>query len=625
MTGRAGAPDTDADVEIRALLDETPRRAFVVIAGAGSGKTTSLVKALAHVARRDGPALRNRGQKVACITYTEIAASEIAEDVGAGPLVHVSTIHSFLWTLVRPFQKEVIAWVADKIDRKIAEAEAKLQSERARESTKERAGTDVERYTRHKEALLNVEQFRYGIGADYGGGVLGHGDILQLVPTMMVERPLFARTVAARFPYVFVDESQDTTSAVVDGLKAVAKAADGKMSLGFFGDPMQRIYPEGIGDIELDNGWARVEKPENFRSSERVLRVVNAVRADADGLQQVSGLPQEQRRKGEAWFFVLPADDHRQGSLARATEWLTKNSNAGDWSAESARGAKVLMILHEMAARRLGFHSLWAAFHQAGPGSSLDRAFDEGAAWPLRPFQQAILPIVSQVESGGHTVAAIRAHAPGLSEEALAETDPRHALSAIRDGISALRELMETGGPGSVAQALRVAAESGLVDLDPRLSAHLELPGGPGAGGEIEEADQPVLDAFMQCDVRQLDAYFDYVATRTPFSTQHGTKGAEYDRVLLVLDDDEGSKFTLYSYEKLLGLKPLSSADQKNHNEGKDSVIERTRRLLYVSVSRAKEALAVVLFASDVDAAAEALERSGLPGDAQVLKLPDIS
>jgi len=625
LTGRANAPDTDADVEIRELLDETPRRAFVVIAGAGSGKTTSLVKALAHVARQHGPALRSRGQKVACITYTEIAASEIAEDVGAGPLVHVSTIHSFLWTLVRPFQKEVVAWVADKIDRKIAEAEETLQSERAKEPTKERARLDIERYKRHKDLLPNVEQFRYGIGADYGRGVLGHGDILQLVPAMMVEKPLFARTVAARFPYVFVDESQDTTSGVVDALKAVAKMADGQMSLGFFGDPMQRIYPEGTGDIELEDGWARVEKPENFRSSERVLRVVNAVRADADGLKQVSGLPEKQRREGETWFFVLPADDHRQESLARARAWLTENGNAGDWSAESAHGAKVLMILHEMAARRLEFHPLWEAFHQVGRGSSLDRAFDEGVAWPLRPFQQAILPIVSQVHTEGHAVAAIRAHAPGLSEDALAETDPRDALRAIRDGIRALRELMETGGPGSVALALRVAAESGLIDLDPRLSAYLELPGDPGLDSEIEEADQSVLDAFMQCDVRQLNAYFDYIATRTPFSTQHGTKGAEYDRVLLVLDDDEGSKFTLYSYEKLLGLKPLSTTDKKNQEEGKDSVIERTRRLLYVSVSRAKEALAVVLFASDVDAAAEALERSGLPGDGQVYKLADIS
>ena len=75
-----------------------------MIAGAGSGKTTSLVKALAHLSRARAPALRRRGQKIACITYTEVAVGEIWSDVGNDALFHVSTIHSFLWTVVHPFQ-----------------------------------------------------------------------------------------------------------------------------------------------------------------------------------------------------------------------------------------------------------------------------------------------------------------------------------------------------------------------------------------------------------------------------------------------------------------------------------------------------------------------------------------
>src|SRR3546814_15969592 len=82
MTSRIGQPDTAADIELRACLDQRPQTCFVMIAGAGSGKTTSLVKALAHLAQTRSTELRTRGQKIACITYTEVAVKEIWGDVG---------------------------------------------------------------------------------------------------------------------------------------------------------------------------------------------------------------------------------------------------------------------------------------------------------------------------------------------------------------------------------------------------------------------------------------------------------------------------------------------------------------------------------------------------------------
>ena len=108
----------------------------------------------------------------------------------------------------------------------------------------------------------------------------------------------------------------------------------------------------------------------------------------------------------------------------------------------------------------------------------------------------------------------------------------------------------------------------------------------------------------MQCDVAELRGYIEYISNQSPYSTQHGTKGSEFLRVIVVIDDDEG-QFPLYSYEKLLGLRELSARDEENQACGSDSVVERTRRLLYVCISRAMNALAVVLFAADVDAASE--------------------
>ncbi|MDO9505460.1 AAA family ATPase [Hydrogenophaga sp.] len=78
---------------------------------AGSGKTTSLIKALERVVERHGQSMLMKRQRIACINYTEVAANEIREDVAAQNLVHVSTIHSFYWTIASTFQADIKAWV----------------------------------------------------------------------------------------------------------------------------------------------------------------------------------------------------------------------------------------------------------------------------------------------------------------------------------------------------------------------------------------------------------------------------------------------------------------------------------------------------------------------------------
>jgi DNA helicase-2/ATP-dependent DNA helicase PcrA len=155
-----------------------------------------------------------------------------------------------------------------------------------------------------------------------------------------------------------------------------------------------------------------------------------------------------------------------------------------------------------------------------------------------------------------------------------------------------------------------------------RLAAYLD-PGGDHANVVLSSEVSAVLDAFLKCDVGELSGYFKYVRRESPYSTQHGTKGAEFRKVIVVLDDDEGN-YSLYSYEKLFGIALLSSADRKNLDAGVDSVIERTRRLLYVCVSRAVESLVIVLFASDVAAAEAALKESGLLDGGRLLAAADL-
>ena len=256
MSSRSKQKDTEADRELYACINSTPPRSFLMIAGAGSGKTTSLIKGLTEILAKHGERLKLRRQKVVCITYTEIAAEEIFLDVGENPLVQVSTIHSFLWSLARVFQTDVQAWVINRIDEKLLELRdaAANFGTRVQQRTRDKNKSDILRYEQQRAPIGRVRSFTYGTGSDYVNGILGHDDIIKMVPQFISERPLMRSLVAQQFPFLFVDESQDTTEKVVAALKAIDQEFGYRFCLGFFGDPMQRIYLTGNEGIPVMDG-----------------------------------------------------------------------------------------------------------------------------------------------------------------------------------------------------------------------------------------------------------------------------------------------------------------------------------------------------------------------------------
>ncbi|MBC9955153.1 ATP-dependent helicase [Leucobacter sp. cx-42] len=623
MTSRVDKPDTKADKAIRAVLGQEARPVFVVVAGAGSGKTTSLVKALAHVTYEYGAELRARTQQVACITYTEVAAHEIHVDVSKDPLVLVSTIHSFLWGLIKPFQADIKQWVTAHLEKKENELKRKIAnySVRVQAKTKERDAAELLKYQSQRASLGAVTRFVYGTGSDYGKGVLGHEDVLTLVPELIMTRPLLAKIASRKYPFIFVDESQDTFPNVVECLKQIHLTANGAVCLGFFGDPMQQIYQRGAGTIQLEAGWIQVPKPENFRSSDQVLETVNAVRAGGDSLVQTQGRPVADHEPGEVFFFVLPADGDRTKNLDHAREWLDENSAGGCWT-ESKVGdeTKILTIAHRMAARRLGFGDLYSAFKDNK--SSLGDDFLEGNAWPLRAFDQVIFPVIDAgVGSESAAIEAIRKYGVLLT----AEQPSSSVKLALGKGLDAARELRRIAmedAPGSIGAALNLAISEGLIDPDPRLSVFLD-PDGDHSDVVISGSTSSILSDMVACRISEIRNYRNYVEQNSPYSTQHGTKGSEFEKVIVVMDDEEG-RHNLYSYEKYFGLRELSATDLKNQAEGAESVIDRTRRLFYVCVSRAKRSLAVVLFTADVENAKRILEVSRPAGVGKILTLDDL-
>ena len=649
MSKRLNSPDTDADAVIQACIQATPPQPFIVRAGAGSGKTTSLVKALGRVLEAHGSGMRRRKQQVACITYTELAAHEISVDVNENPLVHVSTIHSFYWSIIKSFQADIKAWVRRRIDAKLSElrAAADAFTAKTKQTTRDKNTRDIARYEAQSEGVALVTIFSYGMGSDYKKGILGHDDILNVANFLMHERPLFRRLVALRFPFVFIDESQDAMNDVVESFRRVETEMRGQFCLGFFGDPMQKIYLTGIGAITPAEHWREIDKPENYRCATRVLNVANAIRAKGDGLQQVGGRTEEvdgirQRVEGTARLFVLPASMERRDALTRVRNWTAQTNQDESWL-EGARGsAKVLVIVHRMAANRLGFGGLYAAMND-GASDSLKQGFQDGTAWPLRPFLSFLMPLVSHMRSRNEFEAMnlLRAHSPRLTRDALKGADAANVLRELRAAVLRLMELMADRG-GTVRDVLIHVQVTGLMSLDDRFTRRLDAgvsdpaaPAGDDAAGAVtgendgdagtdgeaaqrRKSDDGPVSAYFQCAAAEFWPFQTYLNEESAFATQHGVKGDEFDRVMVVMDDSE-SDFKLYSFEKYFGIVPPSKTDLDNLNKGQDNALSRTGRLLYVCCTRAKRDLVLVLFTDDVAAGRENVLNTGIFGAEFVL------
>ena len=202
------------------------RKNFIVEAGAGSGKTYTLVEVLSSLIQERSKQLLASGQQIVCITYTNVAADEIKSRINNDPLVRVSTIHSFLWSVIEPYQTELRVC---------------LQAMNSgREENRRIADLDLT----NKE----IKYVQYGAKWQKGEIHIHHDDVINLSSRMFATYKKLSYIVCDRFPVIFVDEYQDTQEKVVKILLDNLGADVTRRSIiGFFGDYMQQIYNSGIG------------------------------------------------------------------------------------------------------------------------------------------------------------------------------------------------------------------------------------------------------------------------------------------------------------------------------------------------------------------------------------------
>jgi DNA helicase-2/ATP-dependent DNA helicase PcrA len=613
--------DDPVDEKIASYLNPKAPKSFFLFAGAGSGKTRSLIKALSSIRAKHGDELTSRGRRVGVITYTNAACDEINRRIDFHPLFYVSTIHSFAWELINSYHHDIREWLRQKLEEEIQQLH--------KEEEKGRVGTKasitrlrkIESKTKRLISLDSIQSFAYSpSGENSEPNALNHSEIIAICAAFLSHKPLMRWILVGQFPFLLIDESQDTNRHLIDAFFVVQKDHSERFSLGLIGDVMQRIYQDGKERIEdeLPEGWEKPSKKLNHRCPKRVVQLINKIREAVDSHAQE---PRSDSIEGHVRLFIRPINTVDR----MATEDSVRNlmaSRTDDKAWDERDQCKILALEHHMSAKRVGFQNVFTPLYKI---DSWRTGLLDGSLPPLRFFIKLVLPLVVARKADDKFAVSrlLRQSSPLLTADALeAAPDPGKLLKQAQAGTDALQALWKNGEP-SCADVLCCVAEHHLFEVPDSLQSAYAVLNAPENSSEEDEKIDPLSDrvtavlSLLKAPFSEIDVYRRYVSGLAPFDTHQGVKGLEFPRVMVILDDAEARGF-MFEYGKLFGDKELSSTDEKNIDEGKDSSIDRTRRLLYVTCSRAEESLALVVYAENPETVKTHVIAAGWFGEDEV-------
>ena len=603
--------DSNADRVIQNCVNLKNPKSFFLFAGAGSGKTRSLVSALEYINATMGQELKLNGRKVAVITYTNAARDVIKRRARYNSLFEISTIHSFAWNLICSHTSDIRSWLKEETNIKISDAEAKLTTSRSK-NTKTYKDTEKKlvKLRRRLEYLDSVKRFVYNPdGVNVGNNSLDHAEIIKISSELLAQNETLQRILVDKYPILLIDESQDTKKDLMNVFLQIQEKYADCFLVGLFGDVMQRIYLDGKDDlyISIPPNWETPSKIMNHRSRKRIVDLCNLIRKNVDGIEQQSRVD---KQGGFVQVFVASHDN------AYATEQavlLRMFEITGDVNWKNIKEVKMLTLEHKMAAERLGFKTFYDALDNV---SSYKQGLRDGSLSDIGVLTHVLLPLhKADLDDNPFEKAKV------VKENALIYNDKdfvltNELLNELQDSVDRLSSYWKNKDP-SCKELIQIVYEENIFPVSKDIEKLFDTP--PIEG---DEDYQKIfnLSAALDSPFSEVERYWEYISGNASFDTHQGVKGLEFERVMVIIDDSAAQGST-FNYNKLFGVESKSSTDVRNESEGKETTLDRTRRLLYVTCSRAINSLVIVYYTDEVDKTINALSATGWFNDNEIEKL----
>jgi DNA helicase-2/ATP-dependent DNA helicase PcrA len=491
---------------------------FVLKGGAGSGKTRSLIDVLDFLYEK------NPTNKIACITFTNVAADEITKRMEGKKInLRSSTIHDFLWDSIKNYQKNLKKAVLELID----SSEIKYEGEEEIN----------ENYFKDK----NID---YREWKNIENGIISHDEVLKLASKLIKEHSLIRKILGDKYDYILIDEYQDTDPCVIEIFLDYFEEKDNPPLIGLFGDSMQSIYEKRIGNLDSYISCGKIKeviKEDNWRCSKSVISLINKVRNDGVEQKAVGS-----NLEGKIVFLYTKNDID-----------ITKikhNELFKEFNFEIYEENKELYLTHKLISKQFGFESLLSSYKYKDSltGDNPDKLISH-----LLKIQE----IIDLYDSKNYNLFLKK------TDYKITKDDE---LKLLKSNIEKLKKFTEDK---TIKEIIEEADKLKLIIKDDKVI-------------DFINSHEEQFDQIKDIEYEEIVNLYKYRDKNSPYSTQHGVKGAEFQNVFVILDNGNWNQYNFtYLFEE---------------RSDKESIVERTRKIFYVCCSRAKENL-IVLFPKPSD------------------------
>jgi DNA helicase-2/ATP-dependent DNA helicase PcrA len=606
---------------------------FLLSGGAGSGKTYSLVQIIKRVI------VDNPTSKIACMTYTNAAVKEIEKRVDHNNLT-VSTIHDFLWDIIKHYQKELKSILIELInDDTVTTININRET-----PVFDDYFDNLDQNIQYKEYLRIRE------------GIISHDELLIVANRMFSKYEKLCDILKDKYKFIFVDEYQDTNKQVVEIFLEHLNKSKKQNTIGFFGDSMQSIYDDSIGNLNnykgIEEGKVKeVIKKQNRRNPRKVYELANLLRTD--GLKQIHS-------DDKIAPNMISATEVKEGNIKflYSTDGnLEKIKNHLDWNFDNSKETKELNLTHNLIAGKAGFRNLMDIYNSdriieyknnllriLKDREDVEILEEDTFGEVIIKIGLAFTPIISQFialnkelyeEAKGYKFLLFKniyLKSDILTDDKKQDEDDESKKGSKRDDL--LKHLFKIQNNIHLYQKqkynefLRVSEfKINSIKDKETLKTYIEELVNVGEktiediindahekriciiGDNLEKFKTEKAYAYNRVKRLKFSEFqnlYAYLEGHTPFSTQHKVKGDEFDNVLVILDNGRWNNFNF----KNLFL-----------NTGTPSVLERTQKIFYVCCTRAKNNLAVYYHNPD---AAVITRAKGWFGDENVINIDSL-
>lgn len=513
---------------------------FRVEAGAGSGKTYSLNRAIEWIQANKWEEFQKKKQTVVCITYTNAAVDVIAERLDKNSFILPSTIHSFAWGAIKQYQSTLIEIIFSN------------------------------EVFQPKEGNLNkIVAVQYTLGHRYqenGILYLHHDDVILLFNTML-DNAKFRKIFSDKYPLILIDEYQDSFQSIIEHFIEHFISKGIGPQFGFFGDAWQTIYQsnKACGLIAHKN-IKEIKKGSNFRSAPKIVEMLNFIRPDLPQHSAMDGFEGEitvitcedysgPRRTDRNFKEELPIDEF-QMRLSRLKERI-ENNNMGP-----KENLKVLMITHRVLASQQGYDKLLGIISDGL--KDMEDVF-------LLFFMNIVEPIYE---------ALIENNMQLLFDTLNVKRYPINKKAEKQQWRELQNQLSVARSKKSI-DVLKTVLDSKLIPVPQSIEGYYDL---------YHKAPETVysntnIKNYLDLDYNQFLAAINFLYPESKFSTEHGVKGEEYDNVVFVISRG----WNQYQFEK------YAPMIKNGYPADKENSYIRNRNLFYVCCSRPRKRLFIFI------------------------------